>query len=1166
MKKVSDATLVCCAMFLIVGTASGQVGSLAMDSGNGASLLDRSAQLVLHGATLGAALTRLSEASGSPVAFSPSLVAAERKRVDCDCREASVRAALDHMLEGTPFAYRELGGEILVLREHTAPVVRPPRYAARLTRLSLPSPIRSAASRPREVQGTVTGQVTEADTQRPLAGARVQVAGTALVGVTDANGRFRIDAVPAGEVEIEVQLLGYVSASLTVRVAENATVSVDFQLALDPLALDELVVTAFGIQRESRGLSYAVQGVAGESISRTGNRDVLSGLQGKVAGITVRQQSGVPGAMPQVTIRGSRSFTGGNQPLYVIDGMPIAGRPVDIHPGDIETINVLKGPTAAALYGLRASNGAIIISTKGAQGAPGGPVITYDANTSFDRLSVWPEVQQTYMQGTPEGGYEPNSAFSWGPRIDEMGRYVNQMGEEVAAHAFDNVGTFFRTGHTWNHNVNISHRLESGSYSLSLGSTDQSGIVANSRYRRLNAKADGGFSPTERWTVRTSLNYTKGDRDSFLFSNGGNSSAFYAAFWAPISYDLANFPTHVEGEPFNQLNFRGQHDNIYWLLENNKENLERDRFFGSLHSTYSLTDWLSVDYRLGLDTYNESLKTVFALGSGTTGGRTNPPSGGRINDQLYTFQQVNSNLSFLLSTAWRDDLQLDLRVGNEINDVNNRRVTADGTGIVIGGFDHISNTTTRTNGEAVGRNRVVGFFGDLSASWQDALYLTITGRTDVVSNMPRGNRRFFYPSAGLALVFTELTDFGGSWLPFGKLRASIAEVGQAGPTFSTQSTFAPGGVSGFSFPFGGVSGFTLSGDLNSSDLEPENTRTIELGVDLRFIGGRLGLDYTYYNTTSKGQIFRVPVPVSTGYSTELRNAGEMNTKGHEVVLSASPLQVQDFAWDVIANFSTFDNRVISLAEGITQLSLGGEYVSIVAHEGEPYPIIWGPAYARDPETGQVVVDSRETLPNGQPNPFAGFPLRDTENRNLGKVYPDFEIGFTNTVAYKALSLSAQIDWRSGGHISSGTNRLGDLYGASKKTEWREDDYVWPGKKGYFDDNGNLIVTGDNDLAIKRGRTYHQYIDPIRESIVYDASYVKLREITLNVQVPQSLLRRTFFADASVFVSGRNFLLHSKLPNADPETNYRTEQGNFQGEENLTYPLSKSVVTGFRVRF
>ncbi|WP_236979552.1 SusC/RagA family TonB-linked outer membrane protein [Membranihabitans maritimus] len=998
----------------------------------------------------------------------------------------------------------------------------------------------------RRVVLNIHGKVTDQNGE-PLIGVNVLVKGTNNGTSTDFNGEFTIEDIDANAVII-FSYIGYRTKEVSISGKNNINVSLEEDLQ----TLDEVVVTAFGIEREKKALSYSVQELEGESISAVGNANVVNSLQGKVAGVIVKQYSGAPGTQHRVTIRGSRTFTGNNEPLYVIDGLPVAsgGRTVDINPNDVKSINVLKGPTAAALYGLRASNGVIIIETKKGEGISGGkPTISFETNYNFDQLSLKPDLQTTYAQGE-NGQFVPYSAFSWGPRIDTMGIYVNQLGEMEEAAIYDNVGDLFKTGGTSNTNLLISNSLDKGNYAINFGFTDQEGILDNFDMQRINAKFAGGYDLSNQLKISTSINYTNNVR-------GSVDLPWWGTFAVPVSYNLKDKPTHEPGEPYKQINFRGQHANYYWALENNYSDARTSRTFGNISLDYTPVEWLKFNYRFGLDNFTDSRKAVTEKGSN----RTDPPSGGTINNSIRDYQQINSNLNITFDHKISDDFQFDFMVGNEFYDIRSINVSNNGSDIVIGGFHHISNTLTQTTDESLSRSRVFGLFGNLSLSWKSAVFLNATGRNDVVSNMPRNNRSFFYPSVGLGVAFTEFLSIPESILTFGKLRVSVAEVGQAGPAHSTENLYVTGSPGGFNFPYQGLNAFSHSNQLNANDLSPENTSTFEIGADLRFLNNRLGIDYTYYDSKASGQIYRVPIALSTGYSSELRNAGEMSIKGHEMMLNITPIETTHFRWDLTTNFTTYKNKVISLAEGIDQLELGGFRVTLVAQPGEEYPSLRGWGYLRDPASGEVVVDHRTQLPNGNTNPRYGMPLRSTEQVILGSAQPDFEIGFGNQLSFKNITISMQLDWRQGGKVSSGYNRLGKLYGVLSETENREStDYIFPGKKGYYGENGNIIIEGDNDIAIARGwEFFRRNQDQISESNVYDATFLRLRELKITYDLPKKWTESSFAKSASFYLIGRNLWLNASMPHFDPEMFNQSE-----GESYNTYPQTKSFGGGIRI--
>lgn len=1071
--------------------------------------------------------------------YSPQQVDAGRT-LSVRLKDATLEQVLDEIFKNTSVGYKIYARQVLLFRIEQS-------------LLDEQGKLRSSISEGefKVLAGlfTVSGTVRSASGET-LPGVNIIERGTSNGTITNAEGKYTL-VVEAGDAVLIFSSVGFTTQEISVG-QRNV---VDVMLEPDVRALSEVVITAFGIEKEKKALSYSVQEVKGEQLAAVGNTNLVNSLQGKVAGVIVKQSSGEPGSRSQITIRGSRSFVGNNEPLYVIDGLPVSSgdRTIDINPNDIASISVLKGPTAAALYGLRASNGVIVIETKkGAGLEPGKPSVTLETNYNFDQLSRFPDTQMQYAQGE-RGNFNAFSAFSWGPRIDTMGMYVNQLGEMEQAAVYDNARELFETGRTLNTNLTISNRLDKGNYAINVGAADQKGILDNSGMRRTNLKFAGGSDLTDNLKISTSINYVNSVINRL-------SLPWWGTFAVPPSYNLKGKPTHVPGDPYQQINFRGQHDNFYWAMKHNSMDDRTSRMFGNMNIVYTPLEWLSVNYRVGLDEYTTQVKTVIEKGSGS--GRTNPPSGGSIRNSMMHHRQINSNLNVTLSRKIGEDLALDFMVGNELYDIRSNNVSNNGSDIVIGGFHHISNTAVQTTTANLSHSRVVGFYGNLSFSWMNSIFLNATGRNDIVSNMPPQNRSFFYPSLGIGVVFTEFFSIPENILTFGKFRASVAEVGQAGPIYSTATVFNPGSATGgFTFPYQGLNAFSQSLALNSSDLRPENTRTLELGVDLRFLNDRVGIDYTYYDSKADGQIYRVPIAVSTGFSSELRNAGEMSIKGHELVLNVTPVVSGNFRWDVTANFTTYTNKVISLAEGIEQLELGGFWVTLVAKEGEEYPSIRGLGYARDPATGGVVVDGREMLPNGNPNPRHGMPLRTTEQIILGSAQPDFDAGFINALSWKNLTLSAQIDWRQGGKVSSGYNRLGKLYGILAETENREADYVYPGMKGHYEE-GNLVVTGPNDITIKRGYDFFRINqDPIREASVYDATFVRLREVRLSYDLPQAWLENAFIRSASFYLVGRNLWLDSAVPNFDPEM-FNTSQG----ESYNSYPQTKSFGGGVRLSF
>jgi TonB-linked SusC/RagA family outer membrane protein len=1006
-------------------------------------------------------------------------------------------------------------------------------------------------------QKSITGTVTDEDGQ-PLPGVTVVVKGSSQGTVTNADGEYSIANIPENAV-LQFSFVGMQTQEVEV----GSQTNVNIILTEDAIGLDEVVVTALGITRQKKELNYAIQEVEGEQLSKTGNIDPLKGLQGKVAGVTVRQLSGAPGRSASIRIRGSNSLTGSNEPLFVVDGSPVVSDVAQsINPNEIENMSVLKGATAAALYGLRASNGVILITTKrGAGSAMNMPTVSFSSNYSFDRLSVYPETQKIYGQGV-NYKFDPYSSFSFGPKISEWGTYINQLGEQEEARVYDHAKEFFGTGGTQNHNINISNRFEKGNFSVGVGYAGQEGIIPNTDFTKVSAKLASDYNITEKIKISTSVNYSTSETNSFN-EEGGSGSLFFASFNAPVSYDYKNKPTHVEGNPYQQINFRGQHDNIYWILDNSGNNLNQSTLLGSLGFSYDPVKWLNLNYRIGLDESRGQNTSIYGFGSGATGGRTVPPSGGQITEEMNQMRNINSTFMATINHKITDKLNLEVLAGNEFYDYNYKQLISEGKGFAIPDLHHLSNASNITSSQYWGRNRSYAFFGNINMSYAKMLSLTVTGRNDVVSNMPRNNRSFFYPSIGLGFTFTELMD-DSSILTFGKVRANYAEVGQAGGIYSTSTVYTKSSASGFSFPYNGINAFNLSNNLKSTDLLPENTKGWEIGANLVFFNNRLNFDYTYYNSKSEGQIFSVPISPTTGFTTETRNAGEMTNQGHELMLSLKPIVTKDFNWDMAVNFTAYTNKVTKLAEGVEEIGLGGSgYVAlVVAREGESFPILRGYGYARD-ENGKIVVKGNDP---GSTN--YGMPLRSaTSDVMFGKADPDFEINFMNTIRYKNISLYAQIDWREGGFIGSAEARLAKLYGTHYDTQFREEDYIVPNAvKGYYDASGKLITEGDNDIVIKRDYDYWRLMDGIGEHQTYDASFIRVREVKLNYDVPARFLARTnFFKSASVYLIGRNlWLIKSGYPHYDPEMN--NSRGNATGYTGTAYPQISNYGFGVNIIF
>ena len=1040
----------------------------------------------------------------------------------------------------------------------------------------------------------VTGHVTSDEDGLPVVGASVLVKGTNVGTVTDIDGNFTLSNVPSSAETLVISFIGLESQEVDAKPVVNVVLKSDSEI------LDEVVVTAMGISREKKALAYAVQDVKGEELTQAASTSLSSALQGKVSGVDITPSSGMPGASSQIVIRGVRSFTGDNTPLYVVDGMPIsssadidtdirntgsvagadfANRAVDIDPNDIESINILKGQAASALYGMRASNGVIVITTKsGKNAAKGKPSVTFSTNLSFEKVSTLPEFQKEYAQGT-DGTYSPYASTAWGPKISELAndptyggntdnKYTQQYGmhegmyyvpQRAAAgldpwavpQAYDNAKNFFETGVSWSNNVNVAQAFDKGYYSFSLGNSMSNGIIPNTGMDRYNVKLNATASLTDNWTTGFSGNFIT---SKIKKQSSGNEGVVATVYGAPSSYDFNGIPSHIEGDPYTQNNYRSStFNNAYWATENNSFVERSQRFFGNAYVQYK-NDFgtdnrhvLTGKYQLGADAYSTIYSDNYGYGDQSY-------STGYSRQDDYQITEMNS--LFTLTYDWKinEDFDFNLMYGNEWVDKSTRTTTAQGYNFNFAGWNHIGNATTFQAGQTTVKKRTVGNFANLSLSWKSMLYLNATLRNDIVSSMPRGNRSFTYPSVSLGWIFTELPFLKhNSVLTFGKIRGSYAEVGMAGEYFENYYAVPEYG-GGFSagtpiqYPFGSVTSYVPNYRIYDPNLKPQNTKSYEIGFDLALWHGLLSLNYTYSRQNVKDQIFAVPLSTSTGYSEMVTNGGAIHTNAHEITLTVNPIDRKNVYWDFGFNFSKIDNYVDELAEGVESIMLGGFVTPQVrASIGDKFPVIYGTGYLRN-ENGDIVVDE-----NGLPQ--AGAP------QVIGKISPDFRLGFNTTLELFKFRLSAVFDWKQGGQMYCGTMGVLDYYGVTQRSaDLRNmDEFLFELPAVKQNANGTY---SPNDIKIK-GENAYDYLDTLNqidEASVYDNSFIKLREISLSYPV---LDKKFLHITANVFA--RNILIWSELPGLDPEATLgnNTMAGAF---ERFSLPGSSSYGFGLTFKF
>ncbi|MEZ3590646.1 MAG: SusC/RagA family TonB-linked outer membrane protein [Muribaculaceae bacterium] len=1027
---------------------------------------------------------------------------------------------------------------------------------------------------------TVKGVVLYQGDDDPLVGATIMPVGGGTPTATDIEGRFTLN-IPQSVKKLTVSYVG-----MKPKQVDITSDDMIIWMSNSDNALDEVVVTAFGMKKERKGLGYAVQDLKAEDLNTDGTTSLASAMQGKLTGVDIRPSSGAPGASNQIVIRGARSFDGNNQPLYVVDGMPIestadystgnstsganiADRSIDINPDDIESVNVLKGQAASALYGIRASNGVIVITTKRGRLNSSKPTITLSTNLSAEIVSRKFQRQDIYAQGNTLSSYSPNSSMTWGPKISELpndptyggnanghpGMYRNPklaaagLDEWTTPQVYDNVGDFFNTGFTENTNFSIAQRTDRASYSFGLNNSYQNGIIPSTGMNRWSARGLVDWTIDNEWKTGFSANYSS---TKITSAPGANDGVMNVVYSAPSEYNLKGIPYHAPDVPTQQILFRTtSFNNPYWWAENNEYLQHTNRFFGNAYVEYHPNiNWgdnydLTIREQAGLDVYTSNYSDVVEQGAATSSGFNY----GNIENYGVSRNVFNNLLTISFNALWGADREWDFSamLGNEINQDNARYWDYYGANFNFYGMPTIGNATNYQSSEYNAKDRTVGFFGSLSLSWKSMLFLTVTGRNDYVSTMPRNNRSFFYPSVSLGWVFTELEALkGNNILSFGKLRASYAQVGQAG-TYRKNYYYTPSYGSGMyasgyypvSYPLNGISTYTPYYVVFDPDLTPQNTENIEFGVDARLFNDRIRLEYTasYQNVTD--QIFDVPTAGSIGYQYMRTNAGKMQTWSHELGINASILQGRDYDLNLGINFTKVKNKVVELARGVESIMLGG-FVEpqIRAQAGNTYPNIYGVAFKRNGD-GQLLLQD-------------GLPQGTADSQDLGNCSPDFVMGFNLSGRYKRVSLSTTWSWNKGGRMYHGTNMTLNYFGATKESI--------PYHEGTMVAQGIDEATGlANTIEVSKQDYYMAYYD-VTEAGVYDMSFFKLRDVTLTYKLPT-----IWKLDIDVFAFARNVLLWSKLPNFDPESSQgNTNMGGYF--ERFSVPNTTSIGGGLKVTF
>jgi TonB-linked SusC/RagA family outer membrane protein len=1024
----------------------------------------------------------------------------------------------------------------------------------------------------------VSGRVLDA-TGSGLPGVNILVKGTQTGTTTDIEGKYSIE-VPAENNTLVYSFAGYATQEVAI---DNRTV-IDITLVESEVLLNETVVTGVAIERERKELGYSISTVKGAEITKAREVNLVNALAAKVPGVQITSQSGSIGASSRIIIRGAASLNGDNQPLFVIDGVPIfnsnigsdpggnrisgsidtGNRAQDISPDDIAEISVLKGAAASALYGMRAKNGVIMITTKRGKSGKKKNNVEFNSSVRFDAPLRLPDFQNEFGPGQFGKFFWPTNANpqpllnGWGPRVSEVQgqNFPNWQNVEGPMRIYkNNVRDFYRPAQLYINSLSFGGGDEKGDFRLGINQLNQIGMVPNSKLDRTSISFNGGRKVTDQISARVGVNYIR-STDLGRATQGGNNPNVLSDIVNGLARtidikDVKNY-LNPDGSQRALSNFT---NNPYWVANENVATISVDRIIANGQINYKPVDWIEFTGRVGTDNYTEYRRTINRKG---TIGREN---GGFLID-LIEARQFNTDFLVSATRDLTEDFNLRVIVGHNLNLQMTRRNSNSAVELTVDGLYNTGNAAVNNPTNSYAETRLLGIYGDVTLGYKKYLFLNLTGRNDWSSALPKENRSFFYPSANLSFVFTDAFEIANDILSYGKLRANVAQVGSSeGPYltnfrfFPITSVFGQFGT-GNQFPFLGQTGFAATAVFPNTKLRPQKQNSFELGAELKFLNGRLGLDLTYYNINTSDQIISILIPASTGFRRRTLNAATVSNKGLEFVLNGSPIRTDDFTWDVVLNFARNVNRVEELYKGAPKdFSLGIESafngLEVRAVAGETIGL-YGSGWLRDEATGQIVID-----------PLTGLRRSGGSGQRLGNLYPDFLLGFQNNFSYKNFSLSVLLDWKKGGVVYS--NTVENLRSSGLAVETAEN------RDGTFIDRGVIVnadgTTRPNDVPVETMQQFWSNYTNVQESSVFDASYIKLREIRLSYSVPAKLLEKTPFGAASVGIEGRNlFILHSNTPHIDPETNLFGSASNGLGIEWGGIPSVKSLGANLRLTF
>lgn len=1006
-------------------------------------------------------------------------------------------------------------------------------------------------------QRSVTGTVTDVANGSPLPNVSISVKGTNIRTQSDEQGKFSIMA------EVNQVLVFNLVGYNTLEQNSGSSNFVNVQMSQSTQQIGEVIITAMGIQKDKKALGYAAQDIKSSEILKNKNPNIINSLNGKIAGVNITNAGGAPGSSASIVIRGGTSLERDNQPLFVIDGMPMdnstgngdnsafdgsvnlsttySNRAMDLNPEDIESISVLKGPAAAALYGLRAAAGAVIITTK--KGEVGSATVNFSSRYSTNWVNKLPEQQAKFGQGSYYSGtFTDQTTRSWGDPF--------ASGQAV----YDNLGDFFQTADGFDNSISISGGSQTGNFFLSASNIAQTGVVPTTDYGRSTVRFNGE-QKVGIFTFGLNSSYSISDSRKTLTGSGlwgSNGSGYMESIIAWPRNDNMSEWLNADGSKrrlLPNLPLDSDVDNPYWIINKNPQTDKTNRFIGNVYTNVKVTDWFDITYRLGLDNYTTTFQNIIQEGSSVKEAWQQ----GMMSQNVRSYNYVNNNLMLNFQKQVSEDWELGLLLGGTTEDTRSEVNSMRAEKFVIPNFYSLNNAEQKDkySNQSITEKRLAALYGDFRINYKNLLYLNVTGRNDWSSTLPIQNRSFFYSAYSGSFIFTELME-RNSFLSFGKLRASYAEVGKDAPAYQTNTyLFGP------ELTIGG--GFRNSWTRGNDQLKPETTTSFEVGTDLRFFNNKLGLDFTYYINNSRDQILQPRVSNATAYILSYVNTGVIENRGIEITLNATPVQRDNFVWETTLNFSHNKGLVKELPGALPIL-----YVTDV-QVGNAKAASFGDGNFMGLSGTKWQTDEDGTL---LLNWNTGYPLTSTNaTLPVGNREPNFIGGWNNSFTFGNWNVNFLFDFRKGGDVYNGTGYLLTAYGLSKETENRGNTITFTGKALNPATSQYEMVTREVVADEKYYRDIHLNHAPF---FIETVNWFRLRSANVVYNLPQSALNSLgFVKGASISVSGNNLLLFTNYSGMDPETSAAGAGVIGSGSVGIDYagvPNTAGVTFGLNVRF